>query len=146
MLAGAGFDHYEVSNYGRPGRRARHNSAYWSGVPYVGLGPAAHGFDGQSRRWNARHYAEWRDLAMSGVDPREGEELLTSSNRVAERVYLGMRSDVGLALEPGDHELVERWVDAGWAELGPDGYLRCTPEGWLRLDALAAALTHHRSR
>ena len=53
-LTAAGLEHYEVSNYGRPGRRSRHNSAYWSGVPYVGLGPAAHGFDGAVRRWNAR--------------------------------------------------------------------------------------------
>ncbi|MEO5818760.1 MAG: radical SAM family heme chaperone HemW [Gemmatimonadaceae bacterium] len=146
LLARAGFEHYEVSNYGRPGRRARHNSSYWSGVPYVGLGPAAHGFDGSVRRWNSRHYAQWRDLVATGSDPREGEELLTEENRVAERVYLGMRSDVGLELLPGDLDVVHRWVDAGWAIVGPDGRLRCTPEGWLRLDALAAALTHHRSR
>jgi oxygen-independent coproporphyrinogen-3 oxidase len=146
LLAAAGFEHYEVSNYSLPGRRARHNSSYWSGVPYVGLGPAAHGFDGSVRRWNARHYAEWRDLVATGLDPREGEELLTAENRVAERVYLGMRSDVGLELLPGDLDVVQRWVDAGWSTVGPDGRLRCTPEGWLRLDALAAALTHHRSR
>jgi oxygen-independent coproporphyrinogen-3 oxidase len=146
LLVGAGFEHYEVSNYGLPGRRARHNSAYWSGVPYVGLGPAAHGFDGLVRRWNARHYAEWRDLAMTGADTLEGEEQLTAENRVAESVYLGMRSDVGLELLPGDLDVVQRWVDAGWSIVGPDGRLRCTPEGWLRLDALAAALTHHRSR
>jgi oxygen-independent coproporphyrinogen-3 oxidase len=146
MLAGAGFEHYEVSNYGLPGRRARHNSAYWSGVPYVGLGPAAHGFDGLVRRWNARHYAEWRDLAMTGADAVEGEELLTAENRVAEQVYLGMRSDAGLELFPEDLHVVQPWVDAGWSIVGPDGRLRCTPKGWLRLDALAAALTHHRSR
>lgn len=146
LLAGAGFEHYEVSNYGLPSRRARHNSAYWSGVPYVGLGPAAHGFDGLVRRWNARHYAAWRDLAMTGVDPIEGEEQLTAENRVAEQVYLGMRSDAGLELFPGDLEVVQRWVEAAWTIVGPDGRLRCTPQGWLRLDALAAALTHHRSR
>ncbi|MDB4891902.1 MAG: oxygen-independent coproporphyrinogen oxidase [Gemmatimonadetes bacterium] len=146
MLAGAGFEHYEVSNYGLPGRRARHNSAYWSGVPYVGLGPAAHGFDGLVRRWNARHYAEWRDIALTDADPIEGQEELTSENRVAERVYLGLRSDVGLEMLSGDLDVVQRWVHAGWSIVGPDGRLRCTPEGWLRLDALAAALTHHRSR
>ncbi|MEO8333841.1 MAG: radical SAM family heme chaperone HemW [bacterium] len=146
LLSAAGFEHYEVSNYGQPGRRARHNSAYWSGVPYVGLGPAAHGFDGSARRWNARHYAEWRDSAMSGADPREGEELLTADNRIAEDVYLGMRSDVGLMLLAGELEVVQRWVEAGWSTIEPDHRLRCTPEGWLRLDALAAALTHHRSR
>ncbi|MEP6992841.1 MAG: radical SAM family heme chaperone HemW, partial [bacterium] len=145
-LAAEGFEHYEVSNYGRPGRRARHNSAYWSGVPYVGLGPSAHGFDGQVRRWNARHYADWRDQATSGADPLEGSEVLTAENRVAEAVYLGMRCDAGLPLAPGDRAVVDRWVDAGWATIGPEDRLRCTAQGWLRLDALAAALTHHRSR
>jgi oxygen-independent coproporphyrinogen-3 oxidase len=146
LLEGAGFEHYEVSNYRQPGRRARHNSAYWSSVPYVGLGPAAHGFDGEIRRWNARHYAEWRDMVLSGADPKEGEELLTAENRIAEQVYLGMRSDVGLELQSGDSEVVQRWVEAGWSKVGADGRMRCTPEGWLRLDSLAAALTHHRSR
>ena len=146
LLAGAGFEHYEVSNYGLPGRRARHNAAYWSGVPYVGLGPAAHGFDGNTRRWNARHYAKWRDVSMAGVDPCEGDEVLTTGNRIAEQVYLGMRSDAGLAVQPGERDLIQRWVDAGWAVVASDNVLRCTPDGWLRLDALAAALTHHRSR
>ena len=146
LLTAHGFEHYEVSNYGKPGRRARHNSAYWSGVPYVGVGPAAHGFDGRTRRWNARNYAEWRDRALAGRDPLEGSEELTVENRVAESVYLGLRSDAGLALLPGEEHFVERWVQAGWARLGSDGRLRCTAEGWLRLDALAAALTHHRSR
>ena len=146
LLTGAGFDHYEVSNYGRPGRRARHNSAYWSGVPYVGLGPAAHGFDGQTRRWNTRAYAAWRDQLLSHADPLEGTELLTAENRVAETVYLGMRSDAGLVLQPGEHTVVAPWLAAGWATIGADGRLRCTATGWLRLDSLAAALTHHRSR
>lgn len=146
LLVGAGFEHYEVSNYGLPGRRARHNASYWAGVPYVGLGPAAHGFDGFIRRWNARHYAEWRDLVAVDADPKEGEELLTVENRIAEGVYLGMRSDAGLALLSGELDVVQRWIDAGWSTVAPDGRLRCTPEGWLRLDALAAALTHHRSR
>jgi oxygen-independent coproporphyrinogen-3 oxidase len=146
LLHAAGFEHYEVSNYGRPGRRSRHNSAYWSGVPYVGLGPAAHGFDGEWRRWNVRGYAAWRDAALSGADPKEGDERLTEANRVAEGVYLGLRSDAGLALDPADAPVVARWVDAGWAAIADGGRLRCTPEGWLRLDALAAALTHHRSR
>jgi oxygen-independent coproporphyrinogen-3 oxidase len=146
LLTEAGFDHYEVSNYGRPGRRSRHNSAYWSGVPYVGVGPAAHGFDGDTRRWNARGYAAWRGAATSGVDPIEGAERLTDANRAAEAVYLGLRSDAGLLLGDSDRALVTPWIEAGWASLDRDGRLRCTPKGWLRLDALAATLTHHRSR
>ena len=146
LLTGAGLEHYEVSNYALPGRRARHNSAYWSGVAYVGLGPAAHGFDGRVRRWNHRAYTAWRDRALAGGDPIEGEEPLSDDNRVAEAVYLGLRSDRGLGLLPGDRDVVEAWRVAGWVTLGPDGRLRCTPLGWLRLDALAAALTHARSR
>ena len=146
LLNDAGFEHYEVSNYGKPGHRARHNSAYWSGVPYVGLGPSAHGFDGQVRRWNARHYTDWRDAALTHADPIEGSELLTADNRVAESVYLGLRSDAGLPVTPHDRPFVAPWLDAGWAKIAADDRLRCTPEGWLRLDALAAALTHHRSR
>ena len=146
LLTAAGLEHYEVSNYALPGRRSRHNSAYWTGVPYVGLGPAAHGFDGSVRRWNARAYSAWRDLAMAGADPREGEETLTDANRSAESVYLGLRSDRGLRLDAGERDVVAPWEVAGWVTVGDDGRLRCTPLGWLRLDALAASLTHSRSR
>ncbi len=145
-LAAAGFEHYEVSNYARPGRRAIHNSAYWSGVAYVGLGPSAHGFDGRERRWNARDFVAWRDLAAAGRDPVAGAEVLTDENRIAEGVYLGLRSNAGLALESADTPLVTSWIDAGWVQIGADDRIRCTVHGWLRLDALAAALTHHRSR
>jgi oxygen-independent coproporphyrinogen-3 oxidase len=146
LLTGAGLEHYEVSNYALPGRRSRHNSAYWSGAAYVGLGPAAHGFDGERRRWNTRAYAEWRDRVMAGMDPLEGTEALTLANRTAESVYLGLRTDAGLGLGPGERDLVAPWEVARWVHLGADGRLRCTPLGWLRLDALAASLTHHRSR
>jgi putative oxygen-independent coproporphyrinogen III oxidase len=146
LLEAAGFEHYEVSNYAKPGRRSRHNSAYWEDAPYVGLGPAAHGFDGETRRWNARAYSAWRASAMAGTDPIDGSELLTAANRDAEIVYLGLRSDHGLETTIADRPVVDPWLRAGWATLGSDGRLRCTAEGWLRLDALAAALTHHRSR
>lgn len=146
LLADAGFEHYEVSNYARQGCRARHNSAYWANVAYVGVGPAAHGFDGDERRWNARHYADWVARASAGEDPVEGSERLTAENHVAEAVYLGLRTSDGLAIHPAELPFVQSWIDAGWAELGADGQLRCTPTGWLRLDALAVALTHHRSR
>lgn len=145
-LATAGFEHYEVSNYARPGRRAVHNSAYWSGAAYVGVGPSAHGFDGHERRWNVPEYAHWSEVAIAGSDPVAGAELLTDENRISEGVYLGLRSDRGLPLQPIDRALVDAWVRAGWVEIGTDDRLRCTVHGWLRLDALAAALTHHRSR
>ncbi len=146
LLSGAGYVHYEVSNYARPGRQARHNSAYWAAVPYVGLGPAAHGFDGRSRRWNTRAYSAWRDLALRGVDPIEGEEMLTPENHEAEAVYLGLRSTAGLATRPDEAAMLASWQAAAWITVGADGRIQCTPHGWLRLDSLATALTHHRSR
>jgi oxygen-independent coproporphyrinogen-3 oxidase len=145
-LTSAGFEHYEVSNYARPGRRAVHNSAYWAAVPYVGLGPAAHEFNGEVRRWNARAYTDWLRRVADGRDPVEGSETLTAENRVAEEVYLGLRSDGGLLLRADERPVVGRWVEAGWATLSSEGVLRCTAEGWLRLDSLAASLTNHRSR
>jgi oxygen-independent coproporphyrinogen-3 oxidase len=145
-LTAAGLEHYEVSNYGRPEKRSRHNASYWSGVPYVGIGPAAHGFDGRIRQWNTRAYADWRDLVSQSRDPIGGEEELTEQNRLAESVYLGLRSDAGLPLAEGERDLVAPWEVAQWVTRGADDRLRCTALGWLRLDALAAALTHSRSR
>jgi oxygen-independent coproporphyrinogen-3 oxidase len=144
-LAAAGYEHYEVSNWAQPGRRSRHNSSYWSGVPYLGLGPGAHGFDGAERRWNAAAYAAWQRAAAAGRDPVEGREVLTDENRVAEGVYLGLRTTTGLPLLADERPGLEPWLAAGWAELRHER-LRLTPTGWLRLDALAATLTVRRSR
>ncbi|MBC7897094.1 MAG: radical SAM family heme chaperone HemW [Cytophagaceae bacterium] len=144
-LSAAGYEHYEVSNYARPGHRAVHNSAYWAAVPYIGLGPSAHGFDGNERRWNRPEYAAWQAAVTRGEDPVEGREFLTAEQRSIETVYLGLRSDDGLALLPGDAAVIGRWCDVGWGAVYEER-LRLTPLGWLRLDALAAALTDHRSR
>lgn len=143
-LIGAGFEHYEVSNYGRPGHRAAHNSSYWTGVPYLALGPAAHGFDGVRRRWNEPAYAAWLRRASSGVDPIAGEEMLGARERSAEQVYLGLRTTDGLDIHQNEWKTVTPWVRAGWATRVGER-LVLTPTGWLRLDALAAALTSLRS-
>jgi oxygen-independent coproporphyrinogen-3 oxidase len=143
-LTGAGYEHYEVSNYARPAFRARHNSAYWTRVPYLGLGPSAHGFDGSVRRWNLAPYAAWSEAA--GRDPLDGSEQIGSSERDAEEVYLGLRTVDGVVIRQKDIKTVTPWMDQGWAVLEPAGRLRLTAEGWLRLDALAAALTTARSR
>ena len=145
MLGAAGFEHYEVSNYARPGHRARHNSCYWLGAPYVGLGPGAHEYDGRERRWNEGAYARWAERLAAGHDPVAGRETLDEGNRAAEDVYLGLRTTGGLELHPGECEVVAPWVREGWAVYDA-GRLRLSPTGWLRLDSLAAALTAVRSR
>lgn len=148
-LTAAGYEHYEVSNFAMPGRRARHNSAYWRGVPYVGLGPGAHDFDGSFRRWNLSAYAAWDRAVQEGQDPIEDREALTADNRAAEAVYLGLRTVDGLALSADERLHVAPWVEAGWvllAESGGEWRAHCTATGWLRLDALAADLTAFRGR
>jgi oxygen-independent coproporphyrinogen-3 oxidase len=148
-LVGAGYEHYEVSNYARAGRESRHNSSYWGGASYQGVGPSAHAFDGARRSWNVPHYADWVRRLASGQDPRAGEEALSDENRSAEGVYLGLRTRRGLVVEAEEARHVQRWIEAGWAEIHRDGaerVLRLTAVGWLRLDALAADLTLFRSR
>jgi oxygen-independent coproporphyrinogen-3 oxidase len=145
VLTSAGYEHYEVSNYARPGRHSRHNSAYWKRVPYIGLGPSAHSFDGASRRWNAREYVDWRERILAGEDPIEGTESLDSGAVAIEAAYLGLRSSSGLAVTEVNATDFDRWRDRGWANV-VEGRGRLTPTGWLRLDSLVADLTDLRSR
>jgi oxygen-independent coproporphyrinogen-3 oxidase len=144
-MAAAGFDHYEVSNFALPGHASRHNSAYWTGAQYAGLGPSAHSFDGDYRRWNTPAYASWAKRLAAGETVIEGEELLSIQNREAEKVYLGLRTTAGLILDEAEVAPVAPWVAAGWGCL--DGSkLTLTPTGWLRLDSLAAAIAAQRDR
>ena len=141
----AGFDHYEVSNFALPGNASRHNSAYWTGAPYAALGPSAHSFDGEVRRWNVSAYSEWVRRLMAGRPVVGGEETLTAENRDAEAVYLGLRTRHGLEISEADLDTARLWVDAGWGEL-ENNRLRLSPAGWLRLDSLAADLAARRDR
>jgi oxygen-independent coproporphyrinogen-3 oxidase len=145
VLTAAGYEHYEVSNYARPNRRAAHNSAYWRRVPYIGLGPSAHSFDGTVRRWNTREYVAWRDRVLSGVDPVEGTESPDVAAVALEEAYLGLRTSSGLPVNDANASDFDRWSDRGWAAVA-GGVGRLTPMGWLRLDALVADLTDVRSR
>ena len=146
LLTAAGFDHYEVSNFGRPGRHARHNSAYWTGAAYAGVGPSAHEFDGLARRrWNVAPYAEWVRRLDQGRDPEAGHEELSEESRIAEQVYLGLRTSRGLQLAPGEADRVRPWVESGWGMVDANGRLELSARGWLRLDSLAQHLTILRS-
>jgi oxygen-independent coproporphyrinogen-3 oxidase len=143
LLTGAGYEHYEVSNYAKAGRRSRHNCAYWDGSPYAGLGPSAHGFDGAQRRWNVAPWARYESVVTGGGDPTEGRETLTPAQVQLERVYLGLRVSDGLsAAETGmlNRALLHEAERQGWG-FSEAGRWRLTPLGWLRLDELVTALT-----
>ena len=142
-LAREGYHYYEVSNAARDDRRSRHNSAYWSGRPYLGLGPAAHSYDGRARRWNTPAWDAYHRAVAAAGPVVESEEVLTEEQRELERVYLSLRTDAGLPLAHLYRPLptsIDQWVRSGWVEIR-DQHLVCTPEGWLRLDTLVNALT-----
>ena len=96
-LTAAGYEHYEISNFARPGFRSRHNSSYWTGVPYIGLGAAAHSFDGHLRSWNVSDIRQY--IAAVNRDERlNEEEELSATDFYNERVMLGLRTCEGVDL------------------------------------------------
>ncbi|HSM34848.1 MAG TPA: radical SAM family heme chaperone HemW [Longimicrobiales bacterium] len=157
-LAEDGWEHYEVSNFCRPGRSSVHNEAYWDGSAYLGLGSGAHSFLAPRRWWNLRDWRAYRSAVESGRTPVDEEEILEAGERELERVWLGLRTRRGIAPRtPGQRNLARAWVSEGLAEWCRDGHagpgagrpalsrvrapecdrFRLTPEGWLVLDRLA---------
>ena len=138
-LTEAGYVHYEVSNFALPGRESRHNSSYWRGVPYLGLGNGAHSFIAPDRWWNHRDWAEYRGALAAGRSARAERETLGPAEVRLERIWLALRTRDGLPvaeLSVSQRELAESWGRRGWAEIGDDR-VRLTAEGWLILDRLA---------
>jgi oxygen-independent coproporphyrinogen-3 oxidase len=138
-LADHGFEHYEVSNAARPGRRARHNSAYWRRSPFIGLGPSAHSGLDRERRWNVRDWSAYDRLTAAHAAVVEDSEYLTDEAIALEQTYLGLRTSAGYPAARLPPDTIAAWTAAGWARHNEDGRVRLTAEGWLRLDALVAS-------
>ncbi|MGH7449558.1 MAG: radical SAM family heme chaperone HemW, partial [Longimicrobiales bacterium] len=141
-LRSAGYTHYEVSNFARPGAESRHNQAYWRHRPYIGLGPGAHSFDPPVRSWNVRDWTEYRRRLLAGESPEDGRERLNDEHDALERVWLGLRASDGLemaSLSAAQQARAAEWERSGLAERSA-GVLRLTREGWLLLDRLAVEL------
>jgi oxygen-independent coproporphyrinogen-3 oxidase len=161
-LGAAGFGHYEVSNYARPGEEARHNLGYWRGRDYVGLGCAAVGAvagyaEAAGRPGFAARWRNWTDparyvaAALGGEPLGEPGELLDPATRLRERIMLGVRLRDGLDLAEAARPLgLDPWTPArrkAAARLAAAGRLvvegdrvRVTPAGWMFADGTAAAL------
>jgi len=144
-MAAAGLEHYEISNFGRPGHWSRHNTAYWEGVPYLGIGPSAHSFDGLSRRWNLAHNSRYAEAVESGTVYWEGE-VLTPAKRTNEALLTGLRTAKGIALDRLEVDALalnrsafERHVEAGYL-LVRDGRLVLTGPGRHFADRIASDL------
>lgn len=108
LTAEAGMEHYEISNFARPGFRSRHNSAYWTGVPYVGLGPGAHSYDGRQRRsYNCEDLQAYIKGLRQGKLPSTAEDL-SDTDRYNERIMLRLRTSEGLSLTDLEHDFGSR--------------------------------------
>ena len=92
------YEHYEISNFAKPGWYSKHNSSYWKGKPYLGVGPAAHSFDGQNRQWNIAHNPKYLKAIEKGNVPFE-KEILTTAQRYNEYVMTSLRTIWGTEIE-----------------------------------------------
>lgn len=94
-----GFEHYEISNLARPGHRAVHNTNYWLGVPYIGIGPSAHSFDGKGRQWNVANNTQYIKSVMEDGHPIAEQETLTPEQRLNEYIMTSLRTSWGMDME-----------------------------------------------
>lgn len=109
-LNDAGYDHYEISNFALPGMHARHNSSYWDGTPYLGLGPAAHSYDGVNRYYNPTDIRKWLDRTERGETCCE-TDALTPRDRVNELIMTSLRTAKGLDLSAVSPAFLSRLKD-----------------------------------
>ncbi len=153
VMARAGFEHYEVSNYARPGSRSRHNSAYWSHDGYLGFGPSAHSFwrakteDAPVRWANVSALKRYCESLRAGELPVVMREEVSPPELCNERIFLGLRSagldlrrlDSDFGHSPERDSLAWALVERGAAELQA-GMLRLTPSGYMLCDEIAARM------
>lgn len=121
-----GFDHYEIASFARPGHRSRHNSNYWSGRPYIGVGPSAHGFDGKNeRRWNIANNLKYVN-ALSEMetyadylqsDALYESEILQPADRYNETIMTRLRETAGVDLDQIGADYGQRFVDYFLAQM-----------------------------
>jgi oxygen-independent coproporphyrinogen III oxidase len=99
MMENAGYEHYEISNFARPGFRSKHNSSYWQGIPYFGFGPGAHSYDGYTRYWNISNNARFMDSILSNnIIPFDKEDL-TEMQQLNEYIMTSLRTIEGINIK-----------------------------------------------
>ncbi len=141
----AGYDHYEISNFAKPGWRSRHNSAYWQNQSYLGIGPAAHSYNGKERQWNISNNNSYIHSIDQGIVPFE-KEILTETQQLNEYIMTSLRTLEGLdtrniteKYRPALEAVAKKYLDSGLLERVRD-HLVLTNEGKLLADGIAAAL------
>ena len=144
-LENAGYEHYEISNFAKHGFRSRHNSSYWQGKKYLGLGPSAHSFNGESRQWNISNNNIYIESFEKNEIPFE-KEILTQSQKVNEYIMTSLRTQEGLNLDKVNEAMSNelraasrKFIDSGKLIL-KENILLLTREGKLFADGIAADL------
>ena len=130
-----GFEHYEISNFGKPGKHSQHNSNYWKGIPYVGIGPSAHSYNGDTRQWNVANNALYLKSLSENQIPAE-LEILTTENRLNEYIMTAIRTMWGLNLEKLET------IEKGTSTILKKEAQAFINNGWLRQQEQTLMLTH----
>ena len=148
-LAVAGFEHYEISNFAKPGRHSKHNSNYWEGISYIGIGPSAHSYNGESRQWNVSNNMKYISALEGNKIPFEIEHL-TMANRINEYIMTSLRTSKGMDLDlisqrfHNDYnsqilESMEPFFEKEWVIIN-DRKVTLSKEGKLFADHIASEL------
>lgn len=144
----AGYEHYEISNFCLPGWRSRHNSSYWQGVHYLGIGPSSHSFNGAERQWNVANNNQYVESLNKGIIPFE-KEILTPTQQLNEYIMISLRTSGGInfnTLNEGYNisreEIIRKagsYISSGQIYV-TDAAIVLTDEGKLLADGIAANL------
>jgi oxygen-independent coproporphyrinogen-3 oxidase len=148
-LTEAGFEHYEISNFAKPGMYSRHNSNYWEGINYLGIGPSAHSFNGESRQWNIANNHRYIQEIQQNKIPAE-TEFLTKVNRINEYIMTSLRTSKGIDLDfiakkfgsdysDSIRKEIEVFLDKNWLKIN-DQKVNLSLEGKLFADHIASEL------
>ena len=141
-LHNAGYHHYEISNFGQPGYEARHNSAYWRNVPYVGLGPGAHSYIGQVRSWNESSLESY--IGASDFSMIRASESLDSDQLAMEKIMLGLRTSAGVdedfLMAHCDKRAVEKSLDGDLLVRIEDNRVRIPESSFFISDNIIASI------
>ena len=147
-LEAAGYEHYEISNFARKGYRSRHNSSYWDGTPYIGIGAAAHSYDGNTRSWNVSDIRKYIDAMTEGKRLFESETI-DDDTRYNDLVTVALRTREGLdlrALQPKYRDYAiknaRRFISDGLLQLSASDHLALTRKGLFVSDMIMSELIY----
>jgi oxygen-independent coproporphyrinogen-3 oxidase len=144
-LQAAGFEHYEVSNFARPGFRSQHNWGYWHGASYLGVGLSAHSFAAGMRSWNIPDIRGYLDAVERGRSPCIGQEVLDARTLRQEQLWLQLRTCDGVRLALGELWVLQQnakfqAMQQSGLVVREDSQLRLTPKGFLLADTIGVEI------